>query len=98
MNQDWLEPLEAEKEQEAIEKIASWIKSKGMEVPAVMALEMHKPVAGISGQAMIALAPFVGPFAGPELVETWSRLLQRRESIERLIRHIEKRPEAGGVS
>jgi hypothetical protein len=102
MNQEWLEPLKGEEEEAAIREIGGWILQKKMEAPAILALEMHKPIAGISGQALIAFAPFIGPFAGPDRIQMWSRLLQSRESVENLIRHIEhesrakrRKPEAG---
>jgi hypothetical protein len=60
-----------------------------METPAILFLEMNKPVAFIASQGMVALSPFVAPFVGYENVRLASRLFEDRQNVELLIRRIE---------
>lgn len=70
-------------------KVAREIKRRKLEVPAVFYLELHKPLAGFAQSAMIASSPFTAPFVGIGNVHDYSRLLGKRESVERLILALE---------
>ncbi|MDX2064511.1 MAG: hypothetical protein SFX74_02090 [Fimbriimonadaceae bacterium] len=56
-----------------------------------MALEMHKPLAGIAGAGSVVFAPFLVPFFGFDSVNDYTRVLARRENIERLMEILEAR-------
>ena len=75
---------------EMIEKIASGVVKRRMETPAIMFLELHKPLSFFGSQALIVGSPFVGPFVGIENVHRVSRLIADRNNVERLIRRIEE--------
>lgn len=92
----WTEELTDEEESALIAKVSGEIKKRGMEVPAVFFLEMHKPLAGIAGNAMIVGSPFIVPFFGMDNVHDFSRLLQRQGGVERLIQAIETPAPAEG--
>jgi len=51
---------------------------------------MHKPISGFGAHAAVVLAPFAIPFVGFEFLNNYSRLFQRRENVERLLRRIEE--------
>lgn len=72
-----------------LERMAEEVVRRRMETPAVMALEMHRPLAFLGSQAVIVATPFIAPFVGPENVLKFSRLMQERGNIERLIDRIE---------
>ncbi len=72
-----------------IEKAAEQIMKRKMEVPAILVLEMHKPLAFVTSQASIALAPFIVPFVGYDNAQNYSRLLTKRENVEKLIQRLE---------
>ena len=72
-----------------IERIASGIARRGMSIPAILFLEMHKPLTFIASQGMIAFSPFMAPFIGFDNLQTASRLLEKRENVEKLICRIE---------
>ncbi len=91
---EWLEPLSQEKEAEMIDQLADQISKRRMEVPATLFLEMHKPLAGIGSQALIAFSPFLAPFVGIDNVNEWSRLIRNREAIDRLIERLEESKQA----
>lgn len=89
MDELWTEQLTPEEETKLIEKVTWEIKRRKLEVPTVFFLELHKPVSGVASQAMIVGSPFLAPFLGANQVRDFSRLLSRRESLERLILALE---------
>jgi len=86
----WAEELTDDEEGQLIERVAKQVAKRKLWVPAVMALEMHKPLAYIASQAMVAFSPFVAPFVGFDNVNDYSRLLARPGALERLIRRLEE--------
>ncbi len=84
------EPLGEQETQEVIEEAASTIAKHRLEVPAVLFLEMHKPLSFVAGQAMVVAMPFLGPLFGPQKMARFTRFLQVRENVERLIQRIEE--------
>lgn len=73
-----------------VEKAAQEICRRGMQTPAIIALEMHKPLAGILAQTSIITAPMIVPFVGFDRFNDYSRLLSKRENIELLLVKIEE--------
>jgi len=72
------------------ERIAKRVVSARLETPAVMWLEMNKPLAFIASQALVVGTPFLGLVVNPEDVAAFSNLLRDREGVERLICRIEE--------
>ncbi len=80
-----------EEERDAIlERIAQGIVRRGMAAPAVLFLELNKPLSFVASQSLIVLTPFLAPFVGIDNVHRYSRLLEKRENVERLIERIEQ--------
>ena len=80
-----------EEETEAIvDRVASEIVRRGLQTPAILMLEAHKPLAGVIGQASVVMAPFALPFVGFDRYTDLSRLISKRENIERLLTRIEE--------
>lgn len=73
-----------------LERIARGIVQRGMSAPAVLFLEMNKPLTFVASQSLVVLTPFLAPFVGVENVYRYSRLLEKRENVERLIERIEQ--------
>jgi hypothetical protein len=86
----WTTELTAEETDALISKLAIKIKQRKLEVPAILFLEMHKPLANIAGQAAVVFSPFLIAFVGFDKVNDYSRLLSKRENFERLIRLLEQ--------
>jgi len=82
------EMTEAETEA-LVERIATDIVRRGLQTPAILLLETHKPLAGILSQAAVVVAPFAMPLVGFDLYADISRLVKRRENIERVLQRIE---------
>lgn len=70
-------------------KLASCIVSLGLQVPAVLFLELHKPLCGILHTASLACAPLASPLFGAERISTLSEFLTSSENIDLLIATIE---------
>ncbi len=87
----WEEDELNEEERDAIlERIAQGIVRRGMAAPAVLFLELNKPLSFVASQSLIVLTPFLAPFVGIDNVHRYSRLLEKRENVERLIERIEQ--------
>lgn len=90
MSTVWLEKLDKEGESELIEKLAGEIHRRRLETPAILFLEMHKPLGNVAAHAMMGFSPMIGPFVGIENLAAYSRLAANRESYERLIERLEE--------
>lgn len=90
----WKEPLTEEERESLLDKAAHEILKRKMEMPAVLFLEMHKPLAYVGSQAALAFSPFLIPFVGFDNVNNYSRLLSDRENVERLMKKLERHGDA----
>ena len=89
MSDFWKEDLTDQEEDALIEKAASEIKKRRLEVPAILLFEMHKPLSYVGSQAAIVFSPFLVPFLGFDAVNNYSRLFSRRDSIDKLLARLE---------
>jgi hypothetical protein len=86
----WKEPLTEEERDLLLDKAAHEILKRKMEMPAVLFMEMHKPLAYLSSHAALAFSPFLIPFVGFDNVNNYSRLFSDRENVELLMKRLEK--------
>lgn len=82
-------PLTEEEVNEKLEAIAKQVVGRHLESPAIMFLEMHKPLSYIASQGVIFGMPFFGPIVGHQRMADFSRFLQDSGNIEKLIVCIE---------
>ena len=87
----WSTELTPEEEKNLLEKAANEIIKRKMQTPAILALESHKPLANVIAQTTIVFSGFLIPFLGFQNVNDYSRLLQKRENVERLICLLEQK-------
>lgn len=90
MSDFWTDELTEDQEKELIQKAAQEIRKRKLQAPAVLMLEMHKPLAFLSSQAAIVFSPFLVPFLGFDNVNDYSRLFSKRDNIERLLLELER--------
>jgi len=90
MRELWSSELTEAETERLIAKLADQIKKRKLEVPAILFLEMHKPLANVAGQTAVVLSPFLIPLVGFDNLNDFSRLLSKRENFERLIRLLEQ--------
>lgn len=88
---DLTAPQPAEERDALIEKIATAVARRGMETPAILFLEMHKPLTFVASQSLVVVSPFIAPFVGMDNMAAAAKLLESRENIELLIARIEEK-------
>ena len=74
----------------AIEDIARHIVRRRLETPAILLLEMHKPVSFIASQALVVGTPFLGPLLGVDRLAHYGSILHDRANLDRLIQRIDE--------
>jgi acyl-CoA reductase-like NAD-dependent aldehyde dehydrogenase len=97
---DWDRELTTEERDQMITQVAEAIVKRGMATPAILFLEMNKPLAFLSSQALVVSAGFLAPIVGLANLQKFSKLVQSRGNIERLMRRIEDlsvEPHSGGA-
>lgn len=87
---EWYAELGPEERDRVIEAVALAVAKRGMETPAILFLEMHKPVSFFASQGLVVTSPFVAPLIGIDNVRVAARLFEKRENVELLIRRIEE--------
>ena len=90
MTADFGEPLPEAERDAMIEKIATDIHRRGLETPAILFLEMHKPLSFFASQTLIVTTPLIEPLVGFDRMRTAANLLESRDNVELLIRRIEE--------
>jgi len=86
---DWYAEVTPEERDRVVETVAQGVLKRGLETPAILFLEMHKPVSFFASQGIIVSSPFIAPFIGLDNLRIAARLLEKRENVELLIRRIE---------
>ena len=86
----WTEELTEQETDELLTKLATLVRSRKLEAPAIVFLEMHKPISRLAGNALIVFAPFVAPFVGIDNVHNYSRMLMQTGNVEKLILRLEE--------
>ncbi len=86
---DWDAELTEEQRDTLIENLAQRVARHRMQMPAILFLEMHKPIAFLAGQSLLLGSGFLAPLFGPQNVQRLAKLLESRDNVERLIRRIE---------
>lgn len=83
--------MQEEQEAEALlEKAAQSIVRRGLETPAILFLEMHKPLANLIGHAVWVTMPIWALFWGVGTTNALGALLSDPDRIEKLIKRIEE--------
>ena len=90
LNFDWDAPLPDAERDALIEALAQKVHGRGLHTPAILFLEMHRPVAFLAGQSLVLGSGFLAPLFGPQNVQKYSKLIESRANIERLVQRIEE--------
>jgi len=81
--------LTSNEEEELLNKLANYISKLGMEAPAIIFLEMLKPISVLASQTTLYTAAPVLELFGIRGYR-YTKLFSKRDSVERLIEKIEK--------
>ena len=79
--------------EQIIETVAEKIVRFRMSVPAVLFLEMSKPMSVLGSSALVFFGPFITLFVDSTKFYQFTELLEDRENIEKVISAIEKKEE-----
>lgn len=88
-NLDLDSPLTNERRDAIIDSIAGKIIERRLESPAVLFLEMHKPLSFLASQSVLVAMPLFGPLLGAQRMADLSKILSNRENLDLLINRIE---------
>lgn len=75
-------------------RIATRIVELRLEVPALLTIEGARPLSLLAGQAMVFFEPIVGAFLRLPDYRRFAQLIERRETLEILMRLIEEHADA----
>ena len=87
---DLHKPLTEEQRDAAIDSIAKKVVDRRLETPAVLFLEMHRPLSFIGSQVVLVAMPLLAPLVGAQRTVDFSKLLRDRANVELLILRIEE--------
>lgn len=94
----WENDLSEEKTAELLEKCASEIRKRKLEVPSILFLESHAPLANVGAHFGVSVAPFLVPLFGFDFVNDYTGLLRKRDNVEALIKMLEEPQNLNEVS
>lgn len=81
--------LDPEERDRVLDRVARAVVRHGMAVPAILALELHRPLTFLGSQALAFLTPVLAPAVGLGNMHLLYRLLEDRENLDRLVDRIE---------
>ncbi len=87
---DWDADLPESRRDELIENLAQKVTQRRLSAPAILFLELHKPLAFLAGQSLVLGSGFLAPLFGPQNVQQYAKLIESRDNVERLIQRIEE--------
>jgi len=82
--------LTPEQRDRIIDDFAWKVVRRKLETPAILFLEMHKPLTTIASTMVTFSQPTLGAFLGFRRMAEWAALLNERENVDQLIRRIEE--------
>lgn len=95
MNSD---PAITTEDQALLARIATRIVELRLEVPALLTIEGARPLSLLAGQTMVFFEPIVGAFLRLPDYRRFAQLIERRETLEILMRLIEEHADAAQIT
>ncbi|MEZ5065538.1 MAG: hypothetical protein R3B81_12470 [bacterium] len=80
----------SEDDDRLLDRTAQAVVRWGMSVPAIFMLESSKPLSFVGSQFLHFLSPIVHTVFNAKELDQFAKMLERRETIEELIRRIER--------
>ena len=76
---------EAARREQMIGRLAGWITARGLESPAILLLELSKPLAVLGSQALLVLQPLLGG-----ALNEWAGLLEDPATIDQILDQLDR--------
>jgi len=83
--------LDASRRQQLIDRVAQQIAGRGMTAPAILFLEMHKPLAFLGAQLLWIAQPFLSIGLNNADLSDLITVIEDRAGVEELIERLEAR-------
>jgi hypothetical protein len=83
--------LDASRRQQLIDRVAQQIAGRGMTAPAILFLEMHKPLAFLGAQLLWIAQPFLSIGLNNADLRDLITVIEDRAGVEELIERLEAR-------
>ena len=87
---DWDAEITDSESEILIDSFAEAIHKYGLQTPAILLLEIHRPFHFLLGSGVVAASGVLVPLFGARRVQQTARLLETRQGIERLISRLEQ--------
>lgn len=81
--------LDLQRREQLIEQLSQRAQTWGLSSPAILFLEMHKPLAYVGAQMMLAIQPFLSFWWRDQDVRDLAALLEDRANVDALIARLE---------
>jgi len=92
-------PLElSPADREVLAKVASMLVRRRLGSPALMVLEMSRPINFVASQFLVFMKPFATALLNPTEYERFVRILEHREGIDALVEAITNGAENGAAT
>ena len=72
-----------------LERLVEGIRARGLQVPALFALELQRPLGNTLAHGLVGLTPLLGPVLGAEKLDVAARLLAEPAALDELISRLE---------
>lgn len=82
-------PLSQDEARAVADSVARRVVGLGLALPAILFLEMHRPLGRLAGQAVVVATPVLAPVFGLGGMQGLSRLLYHPGGIDLMIESIE---------
>jgi hypothetical protein len=79
-----------------IERLLGWVERRGLQGPAAVLLEMHRPLMPLAWSAAMVFGGLVAPFFGPDYYHK-IEALRDPAALDRLLRRLETRRDGPGA-
>ncbi len=79
-----------EEQKELIDKLAKKVIQVRMGVPAILFLEMHKPLSFVGSQLMVFFSPIVNTIFNRKEYDQFAEIVEHRDNVEYLMVQIER--------
>lgn len=85
-----LQDISEEEQERILRRFAHWILQRHLDAPAIVFLEMCKPLNFVGSQLLLALDPLIrGIFTGTDY-RKFALIIEKDQNLERLIQLIER--------
>jgi hypothetical protein len=81
-----------------LDRVVDEVKRRRLELPALMVLEMSRPLNNLSAQVLHFFHPIASCLFRPHDLRLWAAFLERSDSVNVLIARLEKSPRDQSVS